>query len=102
MWPLNNSKFTKFSDFIQIVVCVRKHLLHKGIKSSTNVIFVIFLHHIFLKMIVAVTLKFVNRPSKKSLLVTNFLNLFFAIICHKESCLFDKISPIFENTYHEN
>ena len=34
--------------------------------------------------------------------VTNFLNLFFAIIFHIKSRLLDKIIAIFENTYHEN
>ena len=53
-------------------------------------------------MTVAITLKVINRPNKKLFLVTNFFNLFFAIIYHKKSRLFDKIRPIFENTYYKN
>ena len=89
MWPVNKSKLSKFNDFIQMVVCLC--VLHKDIKSRTTAIFVIFLKRIFLKIPVSFTLRVVNRPNKKFVLVTIFFILFFAIICYKKSCLFGKI-----------
>ena len=64
--------------------------------------FLIFFQRILLKITVSITLENVNRPNKKFFLFTNYVNLFFAIICHKNNCLFGKISPIFKNTYHKN
>ena len=70
-----------------------KGLWHKGIKSRITAIFVIFLRHIFLKITVSITLKFVNRPNKKFVLVAIFKNCFFAIICHKKVVYLLKLAP---------
>ena len=68
----------------------KKCLLHKGIKSRTTAIFVIFLKRIFLKITVSITLKVVNRLNNKSVLVTNLL---FAIIFHKKVIYLVKLAP---------
>ena len=102
MWPLNEPKICKFNDFFQMVVLEGKCILYKGIKSRTTAIFVIFVRRSFLKVTVSIMLKNANRPKEKFFLFTYFLNFFFAIICHKKSRLFGKISPIFENTCYKN
>ena len=52
----------------------------------------------FLEIHLLITLKVANRPIKKLLLATNFLNLICNYLSQK-SRLFGKISPILENTY---
>ena len=60
-----------------MVVWLRSEVsLHKGIKSRITAILVIFLKHIFLKITVLITLKVVNRPNKKFVLVAIFLICF--------------------------
>ena len=86
-----------------MVVCLRSEVpfAYKGIKSRITAIFVISLKHIFLKITVSITLKVVNRLSKKFVLVAIFL-FFFCNYLSQKSRLFGQISPIFENMYHEN
>ena len=60
--------------------------------------FVIFLKHSFLKITFSITLKVVNKPNKKFVLV----GIFFFNYLSQTSRLFAQISPIFENMYHEN
>ena len=65
-----------------------KGLWHKGIKSRITAIFVIFLKHIFLKITVSISLKVVNRPNKKFVLVVTFQIVFLQLFVTKESFIF--------------
>ena len=70
-----------------------KCLLHEGIKSRITAIFVIFLKHIFLKITVSITLKVVNRPNKKFVLVAIFLIVFLQLFVTKKVVHLVKLAP---------